>query len=118
MDLHLHLSVTFLHTHYCTLYFKQIRSILLPTYSMTARPSKKKLSLSKSTKARDETSPSAKWKLIKKGLSKTKSCSRRNKGRYESTKAHSSPQLQALQGALDCPGCEYAQNVSNSMMLI
>ncbi|KAJ6070408.1 hypothetical protein N7467_011727 [Penicillium canescens] len=84
---------------------------------MTVLPSKKKLSLSKSTKAREETSPSAKWKVIKKGISKTKSCSRRNKGR-EYTKAHSSPQLQALQGALDCPGCEYAQNVSNSMMLI
>lgn len=91
---------------------------LLPTYSMAVRPPKKKLSLSKSTKAKDETSPSAKWKVIKKGLSKTKSRSRSNKGCYESTKAHNSPQLQALQRALDCPGCEYAHNVSNSMMSI
>ncbi|KAJ5775364.1 uncharacterized protein N7511_000375 [Penicillium nucicola] len=84
---------------------------------MAPRQSKKSPS-SKSTRAKDQNSPSFQWKIIRADLSKSKSRLRSRKNRQEPIQGNSSPQLAALQEALDCPGCEYADNVSHSMMLI
>ncbi|KAJ5317799.1 hypothetical protein PENANT_c004G07506 [Penicillium antarcticum] len=85
---------------------------------MAVRKPKKNLSLSKSTKTRDENFPSAKWSVIKRELSSTKYRLHSKKELHASIQTSSSPQLQALREALDCPGCEYADKVSKYMMTI
>jgi hypothetical protein len=85
---------------------------------MAVLPSKKKSTPSKSRKTKDENSPSAKWTAIKAELSKNQIHWRSINATSEPIESHSSPQLQALKEALDCPGCDYANNVSKSMLLI